>query len=432
MAFAEKRVFAARLAAASHELWGPEFEERDHDVRRAAFERPEAEAGSLTYCLLDAPTVAGTTIAEHFLAKHKKALAPEERDYLQRLTATRMGLFRIDAVQRDRGLTCIDLWTNKRIELRERKLTHDVKPTWVIGARTFPAIDGATELDGAIYAFREAQARTVVHLLRRELIAARTETPDLDEALFLKRRFPVLIHRCWFNDVFFAADEAPEKSFGVGAVEPLHRKRAADLQNFRLADPQLRELAAFLYSSAAPTAMTIDRLHGFLTALNCAAKPLRPQSWVPVISGLEPLRLRSEEHGETIINAIYALADEIAGQLSAGTFKPLLPSRPGWGMDHIAQAWCIGFVEGMGLQQRSWDELTNDPQWQMSIMPILLLVDPSALDEHATLNRATTADMVKLLPTVVALIFDYWVGTRPTRGIVGALRAHAPREQERA
>jgi uncharacterized protein len=432
IAFAEKPAVAARLAAASRELWGPEFDERDDDEQRAAFERPEAEAGSVTYCLLDAPTVAGTTIAEQFLAKRIKTLAPVERDYLQRLAATRMGLYRIEKVYRDRRLTCVDLWTNERIELRERKLTHDVKPSWVIGARTFPAIDGATELDGAIYAFSEAQARTVVHLLRREWIAARTETPDLNEALFLKRRFPVLIHRCWFDDVFFAADEAPEKSFGVGAVEPLHRKRAADLQNFHLADPQLRELAAFLYSSAAPTAMTIDRLHGFLTALNCAATPVRPQSWIPVISGAEPLRLRSQEHCETIINAIYALADEIARQLSAGTFEPLLPSRPGAGMEHIAQGWCIGFVEGMGLQQRSWDELTNDPQFQMSIMPILMLVDPSALDENATPNPATTADMVNLLPTAVALIFDYWVETRPTRGIVGALRAHTARASERA
>jgi uncharacterized protein len=369
-----------------------------------------------TYCLLDAKTAAGTTIAEQFLAKRAKTLTPEERDYLQRLAATRMGLYRIDEVHRDRGLTCTDLWTNERIVLREPKLTQDVERASVIGARTFPALDGATELDGAIYAFSEAQARTIVHLLRTEWIAARAATPDLDEAVFLKRRCPVLIHRCWLDDVFFDAAVAPAESFGVGAVEPRHRQRTADLQRFRLADPQLQELAAFLHSRAAPTAMTIDRLHGFLTALNCAGKPVRPKSWIPIISGREPLRIRSQAHGETIVEAIYALIDDIARHLSEGTFEPLLPSRSGSGMENFAQGWCVGFAEGMALHQRFWNKLLNDFQSQQMLTPILILADASTLVEDPTPHFAATPALVGMLPEVVALIFDYWADTRPTRG----------------
>jgi yecA family protein len=178
--------------------------------------------------------------------------------------------------------------------------------------------------------------------------------------------------------------------------------------------------------------MTIDRLHGFLTALNCAAKPLRPQSWIPLIVGTEPLRLRSQDHGAAIINAMSALSNDISRQLSEGTFEPLLPSRPGSGMEHIAQGWCIGFLEGMSLQQRSWDALINDPDAHMMIVPILMLVDPSALVEDATPNIAAAARMLELLPTAVAMIFDYWAEKRPRRGTARAPRGRAARAPERA
>ncbi len=51
-----------------------------------------------------------------------------------------MGLYRIEHVQLDRGLTCADLWTNERLEVSEQKLTHGVKPNWVIAVRTLAGI----------------------------------------------------------------------------------------------------------------------------------------------------------------------------------------------------------------------------------------------------------------------------------------------------
>jgi len=64
MTFAAKPAVAASVGLACDELWGPEFAKRDGDERAAGLQRPEAEAGSVTYCLLDAPTASGTTIAE--------------------------------------------------------------------------------------------------------------------------------------------------------------------------------------------------------------------------------------------------------------------------------------------------------------------------------------------------------------------------------
>jgi yecA family protein len=301
----------------------------------------------------------------------------------------------------------------------------------VIGARTFPALDGAMELDGAIYAFGEAQAQTIIKALQAELIAARDENPALDEALFLKRRFPILIHRHWFDDDFFGSADGPAESFGVGAAEPLYRQRLADLQYFHIRDPQVQELAAFLHSSAAPTAMTIDRLHGFLCAVNCAPKLIRPQKWLPLIGGPDPMRVRSDEHSAKIIAALFALSNTIVDELNDGRFEPLLPSRPGSGMENAAQGWCLGFVEGMALQQRSWDQLMNEPEAQIMVVPILVLADASTLHEDATPNPAAIAGMTDLLPTAVATIYDYWTQAKRERGPARASRGRTVRTPSR-
>jgi uncharacterized protein len=427
VAYGSKPAFKSVLAAAFAELWGPTFDQRGTEEKDEAMQRPEAEAGAATYCLLDTPSPSGTTIAQQFLAKRGTSLTLPERDYLQRLAATRMGLYRIDAVHLDRGLTCVDLWTNEHLEVRERKLTHDVKPSWVIGARTFPAADGATELDGAIYVFSEGKAQEVIDRLRSDWFAAHAAKVELSEALFLKRRFPVLIHQGWFDDEFFGAEGRPERMSGVGVAEPFRRPQRSALRDFRIIDPQLLELATFLHSPCAPTAMTIDRLHGFLCAVNCAPTIMRPQQWMPLVGGNEPLKLESDDHAERIIAAIFAFSNAIVDQLADGTCKPLLPSRPGPDMHNVAQGWCLGFVEGMTLQQRSWDRLINDADAQMMIMPIFVLADPTALVNDPAPDAAATKGMVQLLPTAVAAIGDYWAAEEAQRRAARASRRRSAR-----
>src|SRR5450631_3500163 len=107
-------------------FWSPVFLRRDEGELAAAYDRDRAEGGFVMYFRLDAPTTLGKTVAERFLSEPRKGLLAAEQDYLRRLSATRMGIFRVEEVRRNRGLTCTDVWSGERIEIREVLLTHDV------------------------------------------------------------------------------------------------------------------------------------------------------------------------------------------------------------------------------------------------------------------------------------------------------------------
>ena len=426
MSFTARPEIAASLEGAFAEIWGAEFRQRPEEEQHKALDRPEAVAGVVTYCVLDAAHKRGKTVLEDYLARQARHIPPAEVAYLRRLATTRMGLYRIDGVQADQGLRCLDLWTGRPIEIREKKLTRSVQTGAVIGARTFPTADGATELDGAIYSLSEPQAREVVAMLRAEWAEASQAEPKLDEQTFLKRRFPVLIHRYWFEHVYFGSDEPPAESFGVGMAEP--HDRASELQYFRFGDPDVEELAAYLHSALAPTAMAIDELHGFLCAVNCAPRPIRVQQWLPPIAGDEPMRFHSEQHGERIIESIFDLSNAIAEGLLEGMVIPLLPSQPvAPGMANVAQRWCAGFLEGTSLQQRSWDKLLNDATASQAIMPILALIDPEEILKGEHLDSKLIASFITILPVAVASIREYWDNVAQKRTAARTRRALAKR-----
>jgi hypothetical protein len=89
------------------------------------------------YFTLDAPTALGTPIVEDFLSEPRNGLRAAEQDYLRRLSLTRMGILRIEQVRKNSGLTCSDVWSGERIDIREVLLTREVFAGDVIAARPF-------------------------------------------------------------------------------------------------------------------------------------------------------------------------------------------------------------------------------------------------------------------------------------------------------
>ena len=207
VAFGARPEFYLDVERAFEAFWSPVFLRRDEDELAAAYYRYREEGGEVMYFTLDAPTALGMTIVEHFLSEPRKGLLATEQEYLRRLSATRMGIFRVEEVRRNRGLTCTDLWSGERIDIREVLLTHDVVPGNVIGARPFLAADGVWELDGAIYPFTPAQGDAVVADLRAACAAEREADPTLTQERFLKHRAAAIISRFWFAHVFFPDDE---------------------------------------------------------------------------------------------------------------------------------------------------------------------------------------------------------------------------------
>ncbi|MGD0476470.1 MAG: UPF0149 family protein, partial [Candidatus Velthaea sp.] len=95
--------------------------------------------------------------------------------------------------------------------------------------------------------------------------------------------------------------------------------------------------------------MSIDGLHGYLTAICCGPELLMPSTWMPHIWGDHAPIFPDERAATRIMGGIFSLMNAILGQLADQTLEPFLPLQPAPGWDNVAQAWCLGFVEGMAL-----------------------------------------------------------------------------------
>jgi uncharacterized protein len=466
-AFGARPAFYCDVERAFDAFWSPVFLRRDEAERAAAYYRDRAEGGELMYFTLDAPTALGKTLAEHFLSEPRKGLLATEQDYLRRLSATRMGIFRVEEVRRNRGLTCTDLWSGERIDIREVLLTHDVVPGNVIGARPVLAADGVWKLDGAIYPFTPAQGDAVVAILRAECSAAREADPTLTEERFLKHRAAAIINRSWFAHVFFPDDEDDyDEDFASAEDEELLGHADADLPfplgrnaddaftrrarrpaaamaeanngeapadfhtDVASADSQILELRDFLDSDVAPDAMPIDWLHGFLCAIACGPTNIAPLVWLTHVWGDTPPVFESPAQADHITGSIINLASSIEQAVSAKTFVPLLPRSVTGDMTNIGQGWCAGFEEAIRLDAGDWAPLLEDEDQRILLAPLLIISMSSDVIEDDGHHAKAVAQAIDILPGMVSVIDDYW--NPPQRSPLRAKRVLARRRPSNA
>jgi uncharacterized protein len=364
-----------------------------------------------------------------------------------------MGILRIEQVRRNRGLTCTDLFSGERIDIREVLLTHEVAPGNVIGARPFLAADGVWELDGAIYPFTPAQGDAVVAVLRTECSAAREADPTLTEERFLKDRAAAIINRFWFAHVFFPDDEddydeefasadgeefpdddddslehddadvpfplgwivddaLPRRSRRPAAAmsEPSNGEAPADFHTDVVStDPQILELRDFLDSDVAPNAMPIDCLHGFLCAIACGPTNTAPLIWLTHVWGDTPPAFESPAQADQITLSIMNLARSIEQTVSAQSYVPLLPRSITGDRTNIAQGWCAGFEEAIRMDAGGWTPLLEDEEQRIILAPLLIISMPSdVIEDNDGRHAKAVAQSIEILPGMVSAIDDYW------------------------
>lgn len=394
--FSKSQRFRKDMQAAYDVFWSAKFRHLDERAQSAALSRPEAESGFITYALLDAATAGGETIAELFLTLHGAHLAKREREYLQRLAGTRMGIYEVAAVTLDRELTLIELWNGERITVRERALTHDVQRGSVFAARTFPAFDGATELDGAVYSFSHPHGKALLANLRAEWRKQKSHFGSAD-AMFLKRCAAPAINRYWFDTIFLSP---PSSLPGMIATVPQDA----------LSDQQMMELTALLESPTASDAMDLSQLDGFLCAIACGPEMVSPGAWLPLVWGDTPPAFASDEHTARIIGLLFQLSNHIGRTIADGTFIPLLPDVAPEGLESVAELWCLGFAQGVGLSSSAWEPLLTDPLSHMFVLPILALASPSDFIDELAAMPSEIAGVVSILPQTVQFIAAYWRG----------------------
>lgn len=183
-----------------------------------------------------------------------------------------------------------------------------------------------------------------------------------------------------------------------------------------LSDKEFDDLDQFLLSERSPEdAMTMDTLHGFLTAIAIGPETIMPAEWLPHIWGedhkLVPIFKNAKEQ-ERIVNLIMRFMNEVlvTFEVAPKEFEPLFVEHEHEGQTLIdAEAWCWGFWEGMELRPGSWDAI-----WESELAPLMQPIYLLGADEIEEAELQLVEDPVKAHKLAIELeanlpqIFRFW------------------------
>lgn len=140
-----------------------------------------------------------------------------------------------------------------------------------------------------------------------------------------------------------------------------------------LSDKEFKELDQFLLSERCPEdAMTMDCLHGFLSAIAIGPQEFTLAQWLPHVwggdEGAAP-NFKNAKESERIVSLIVRFMHEIMITLEVAPkeYEPLFCEHEVEGKTLIdGEAWSSGFWEGMHLQEGSWDAI-----WASNLEPLM-------------------------------------------------------------
>jgi uncharacterized protein len=132
------------------------------------------------------------------------------------------------------------------------------------------------------------------------------------------------------------------------------------LANAPLSDAEIHVLDAFLLSDSAPEeVLSVDELHGYLTAIVCCPVPVLPSDWLAGVWQTEDgPQFESPEQAQEILSLIMRMHNAIADTLGVGeAFGPLMleGTLESGETVIVGQGWCWGFMEGMRSQFDAWE-----------------------------------------------------------------------------
>jgi uncharacterized protein len=142
-----------------------------------------------------------------------------------------------------------------------------------------------------------------------------------------------------------------------------------------LKDTELDRLDDALGRFRSPTAMNLEQLDGFFTALICCPDMVMPSEYLHEIWGGEMAdeeAFADQQALQDFLDLVMRHWNSITQTLqSGGAFLPvLLQDEHG-----VAQAndWAKGFMRGAALRNETWLELFNDEERGGALVPILAL-----------------------------------------------------------
>lgn len=211
-----------------------------------------------------------------------------------------------------------------------------------------------------------------------------------------------------------------------------------------LSPSEIDALDAFLSSDATPgTAMALDTLHGYLTAI--AIGPTEPalEEWLPRVwsdDGTGAPDFSDSDEKNYIISLMERMLEDIRLELDDPdyAFAPLvvLPSA-GDQRQPDGEMWCYGFMQAVALFGEAWAPFITSPTGREMLRPIYLLGadEVSAEDEDLTRTAQQRAKLTVQIPHAIDRIADHFLAARLRSALAGhdegagRLPPHAPSER---
>lgn len=153
-----------------------------------------------------------------------------------------------------------------------------------------------------------------------------------------------------------------------------------------LSDKEFDQLDHFLLSGqCGDETMTMDALHGYLTAIAIGPEPIETAEWLPRVWGPSsddaPSFSNAEEaaHINRLIERV--LEDiQVTFDVAPADFEPLFCEHQWKGKPVLdAEAWAWGFTEGMQLRDAAWQALRTSPQ--AALLRAIELLGAEEIDE---------------------------------------------------
>lgn len=190
-----------------------------------------------------------------------------------------------------------------------------------------------------------------------------------------------------------------------------------------LSDKEFNELDKFLLSDrCADDGMTMDSLHGYLTALVIGPEEVPLVEWLPSVWGpTAPPTFKSNQEFDRIVGLISRFRNEIAitFEVAPKDFEPLFCEHDWEGKTVLdGEAWTWGFWEGMTLRAEAWE-----PIWSSTIAPLLRPIYLLGAEEIEEEELILVNDPVKCHKLTVEIeaaipeIYRYWQPVRKS-GVV--------------
>lgn len=178
------------------------------------------------------------------------------------------------------------------------------------------------------------------------------------------------------------------------------------------------------YLQTIPEAMRIEMLDGFLAALVCSPKQVRPSTYLPYIWG-DNHEFTDMEDAVKYPGYISNHRNVINRHLSYGAaYPPVITTIKN--DNSIGNDWALGFMQGVYIGGDAWEELFLDRQNRGIFIPILELVhgheSKPGIRPHPVSEKEREHILSRISSSLLGT-YEYFSGHRRKRSVSSSSRS---------